>query len=98
MTPETVSSASLTAPAANRNAVASTLAAILAPYLGENMARASVASQLERLGMAQDTLTAAQMATLVEKIGQGLNVFLGRARASSLVDAMKAAVTQPGKA
>jgi hypothetical protein len=75
-----------------RTTVAGTLTSVLAPYLGDTMARASVESQLEKLGFAEQALTWEQLTTLVEKLGQGLNVFLGRARASSLVETMKTAL------
>jgi hypothetical protein len=77
-------------PVIPRAAVSGAIVSILAPYIGETMARASVDAQLEKLGVTNETLTAAQLASLIEKLGQGLNVFLGRSRANELVASMKA--------
>ena len=71
---------------------AESLVAILAPHIGEHMARASVAMHLQKLGLSGPTLTPAQAEPLIEKLGQGLNVFLGRAKAATLMVSMKSAV------
>jgi len=68
------------------------IAGLLIPHLGETMARASVDRHLQKLGIARERVGPEHFEALVERLGQGLNVFLGRARASALVDAMHQAL------
>jgi hypothetical protein len=68
------------------------IAGLLIPHLGETMARASVDRHLEKLGVPRDRVGPEHFQALVERLGQGLNVFLGRARASALVEAMHQAL------
>jgi hypothetical protein len=75
-----------------RAAFSGAIAPILAPYIGPTMARASVDSQLDKVGLPGEDLTAPQLETLINKLGGGLNVFLGRSRAKVVVEAMKAAL------
>ena len=56
------------------------------------MARSSVDAQLRKLGPSEEPLSAAEVQMLIEKLGQGLNVFVGRTRANDLIDSMRAAV------
>ncbi len=72
------------------------LVSILAPYIGENMARASVGLHLQKLGLAGAPLTPGQVETLIDRLGQGLNVFLGKSKAAAVVASMKAAVPAGG--
>jgi hypothetical protein len=85
-----------TTPDMSRAAACGAIVSILAPYIGATMAQASVEAQLQKLGLTGDMLTATQVATLVDKLGQGLNVFLGRSRANELVASMKAAMIVDG--
>lgn len=61
----------------------------LAPLLGETLARASVRAQLERLGIAGDTLTAAELVALLAALEKGLRVFVGSTKAAELVGAVR---------
>jgi hypothetical protein len=56
------------------------------------MARASIERHMQRLGVADSALQPQQMEELVHRLGQGLNVFLGRTRAAEVVEAMRRAV------
>jgi hypothetical protein len=76
--------------------VSSAIVPVLAPYIGETMAQASVDAQLRKLGPSEDPLTATEVQTLIDKLGQGLNVFVGRTRANDVVQGMKAAVATIG--
>jgi hypothetical protein len=71
--------------------VVEALVHVLSPYVGETMARASARAQMQKLRLDAAELDAggAQARALVEKLGQGLNVFVGRARAAAAVEAMK---------
>jgi len=68
------------------------LAAVLAPYLGETMARASARTHCDKLGIRDDEVTAAQIDALIGKLASGLNVFVGREKAKGVLEEMKRAV------
>ena len=68
------------------------LTAVLAPYLGETMARASARTHCEKLGIRDDDVTPEQIEALVGKLASGLNVFVGRDRAAGVLGEMKRAV------
>lgn len=73
------------------SAVTGSLVSVLAPLLGENMARAGVQAQLQKVGAGQ-SLSASEVEALVEKLGRGLVVFLGRAKTATVVESMRSAV------
>jgi hypothetical protein len=75
--------------------VVDALTAVLAPYLGETMARASARTHCDKLGILGDEITAAEVEALVTKLASGLNVFVGRERAKGVLDEMKRAVAGP---
>jgi hypothetical protein len=89
----------LSAPSpAHTEAVVEILTRTLTPYIGANMARSAVRSQRDRLGIESSSITAEQAESLIAKVGNGLNVFLGRERAAGVVDEMRrslAAVEAP---
>jgi hypothetical protein len=67
------------------------LIGLLTPHLGETMARASIERHLQRLGVQGPALSDGQMEELIHRLGQGLNIFLGRARSAEVVEAMRRA-------
>jgi hypothetical protein len=73
-------------------AVLDALAAVLAPYLGETMARASAQTHCDKLGIRGGEISAAEVEALVGKLASGLNVFLGREKAVGVLAEMKKAV------
>ena len=80
-----------------REETTGSLVAVLAPFLGENMAGAAVQAQLQKVASG----TAARLAppeveALVERLGRGLVVFLGRAKTAAVVNEMRAAVGLAG--
>lgn len=62
----------------------------LAPYLGANMARASVGGHLEKLEVRGGTVTDGQIETLLERLGPGLSVFIGPARSGQVIEEIRA--------
>jgi len=78
-------------PGLSTSAVTGSLVSVLAPFLGENMARAGVQAQLQKVG-AGESLSASEVEALVEKLGRGLVVFVGRAKSAAVVEAMRSAV------
>jgi hypothetical protein len=78
--------------------VTSKLVSVLAPFLGENMATAAVRAQLQKAGTAGESLRASEVDALIERLGRGLIVFLGRAKSQAVVESMRsAAATVPTK-
>ena len=82
-------------PGLSTSAVTGSLVSVLAPFLGENMARAGVQAQLQKVG-AGESLSASEVEALVEKLGRGLVVFLGRAKSATVVESMRSAVSTGG--
>jgi hypothetical protein len=82
----------------SKSQVLDALAAVLSPYLGETMARASAQTQCQKLAIEGDDISTGQIEALVGKLGNGLNVFVGRERAAAVVAEMKRAVAGQGEA
>jgi len=61
----------------------------VAPFVGENMARAAVHDQCRKLGLEGGAFATDQVETLLNRIGKGLNLFVGRDQASRLVAALR---------
>ena len=61
----------------------------LTPYIGANMARSAVRAQCERLGLDGTVVSGSQAEGLITKVGNGLNVFLGREKAAVVVEEMR---------
>lgn len=72
--------------------VVDALAAVLSPYLGETMARASTRSHCDKLGFRDEAVSPADVDALVGKLASGLNVFVGREKAKGVLDEMKRAM------
>jgi hypothetical protein len=79
-----------------KSEVLDALAAVLAPYLGETMARASAATHCQKLGIPGDLISAAETEALLGKLASGLNVFIGRERAAAVLQEMRGAVVARG--
>ena len=68
------------------------LVKILAPHLGETMARAAVDRHVQKLGLSEDRAGASDLQPLIDRLAQGLNVFLGRTQTIQVVEQMRRAV------
>lgn len=68
------------------------LTTVLSPYLGATMARASTQTHCHKLGIRGEVISDAEVEALVGKLASGLNVFVGRERAASVLEEMKKAV------
>jgi hypothetical protein len=75
-----------------RDAVTGSLVTVLAPFLGENMASASVQAQVQKVAGGTGPLAPSDVEVLVEKLGRGLVVFLGRAKTEAVVAEMRTAL------
>jgi hypothetical protein len=76
----------------DRRAVVDALVRVLTPHLGEHMARAAVGSQLERQDKSAVPDPTCQ--NLVDALGMGLNVFVGRENSQRCVSEMLRAIEE----
>lgn len=65
---------------------------LLAPHIGALMAQASARGQCESLGIDGDGIGPEATEALIERLGWGLAVFVGRPKAAELVQEMRRAV------
>jgi len=72
--------------------VIDTMVRVLGPYVGENMARAAVRSQAEKLGFKAGRLTGDEIDRLLNAIAPGLGVFVGREKTQRILDEAREAV------
>jgi hypothetical protein len=70
-----------------------TVARILAPYLGETMAHASTRAQCDRLGIDREELSPDQTRMLIQRVGNGMNVFVGRDKAAAITEEIRRALS-----
>lgn len=74
------------------------LSSVLAPYLGPNMAKAAVDSNLKRVKPAGGPLTPAEVESLLQRLGMGLVVFVGEEKAAVISKQMRQAALWDGDA
>lgn len=74
--------------------VVSAIAGAIAPYLGETMALSATEAHRAKLGLDASALEPAQVEVLVQRVGLGLNIFVGRDKTAEVVAAMRHAVDQ----
>ena len=79
------------------NAAVETIIQVLSPYLGETMARASTRGVCEKLGIRGESMTPAETEALVGKLASGLSVFVGREKASQVVEEFHRSLDGTGK-
>jgi hypothetical protein len=72
--------------------VLETIQRIVSPVLGENMARSAAQAHCRGLGVNGDQMNADQVAALIDRMGKGLNVFVGREKAGALVSELQRAL------
>lgn len=65
---------------------------IMAPYVGDTMARSATEAHLQRLGIASGSIDAEQLDGLLAKLGSGLNIFLGKERSATVIAEVRAAL------
>jgi hypothetical protein len=57
---------------------------VMAPYIGDTMARSAAQAHCRKLGIG-DTLSAAEADALLTRLGSGLNIFLGRDKSAAVL-------------
>jgi hypothetical protein len=66
---------------------------VLGPYIGETMARSATEAHCHKLGMNDaGGVSAEQLESLLGKLGNGLNIFLGRDRSKAAIGEVRAAI------
>jgi hypothetical protein len=75
-------------------AVVAEVTRLLAPVLGESMARASTQAHGQKLQIQDGRVTPDQVEALLGKLGSGLAVFVGREKAATLTAELRTAVGQ----
>jgi hypothetical protein len=81
-----------TSPALSTSDVVQTIVRVVAPYLGETMARSAAHAHCQKLGIDGAQMLPAQAEALIGKVGAGLNVFVGREKASAVVADLRRAI------
>ena len=79
-------------PALSTPDVVQTIVRIVAPYLGETMARSAAQVHCQKLGISGDRMQPAQAEALIGKVGAGLNVFVGREKSNAMVAELRRAI------
>ena len=85
-----------TSPALSTSDVVQTIVRVVAPYLGETMARSAAHAHCQKLGIDGDQMLSGQAEALIAKMGAGLNVFVGREKASVVVADLRKAIFRDG--
>jgi hypothetical protein len=65
---------------------------VLAPYIGDTMARSATEAHCQKLGITAGTVSRDQIEALLGKLGGGLNIFLGRDRSAAVVTEARSAL------
>ncbi len=65
----------------------------LAPYVGENMARAALEVSRRKLGVTHAEPNPAEVDALIEQMKPGLRVFLGAEQTQRILDQVRTALT-----
>ncbi len=65
---------------------------IMAPYVGDTMARSATEAHFQRMGIANGIIDDVQLDVLLAKLGSGLNIFLGKERSATVIAEVRAAL------
>lgn len=61
------------------------IAIAISPYIGEMMAKTSIETHCKRLGIDVSKVTEADAERLLQQLGLGLNVFIGREKTEAVM-------------
>lgn len=78
--------------------VVETIRKTIAPFVGDTMARASTDTLSRKAGFDGPLVTEAQALALIEKVGQGLNIFVGRDKAGQVQEQILRLLASDGDA
>ena len=72
---------------------------VLAPYIGDTMARSATEAHCQKLGIAAaNSVSPDQLDSLLGKLGGGLNIFLGREKSAAVIGEVRKTLGAPGAA
>jgi len=72
---------------------------VLAPYIGDTMARSATEAHCQKLGIAAaNSVRPDQLDSLLGKLGGGLNIFLGREKSAAVIGEVRRTLGTPGAA
>ena len=71
---------------------------VLTPYVGRLMARTAAAAHCQDLGIYSATMTRPQIDALLDKLGLGLIIFVGKEKSAAVVSSMRQAIDSLGDA
>ncbi len=80
------------------NEAIQTVVKVMAPYIGDTMARSATEAHCQKLGIAGGTVSPEQLEALLGKLGGGLNIFLGRDKSATVVAEARRALAAAGGA
>ena len=66
-----------------------TIVSTLSPFIGANMSRAVVMSELSKIGTQPEQLSASDLERIVKTLALGLNVFVGNAKSVIIAEDMR---------
>ena len=89
-----------TAPVIDAPAVLRAAQDVLSPYVGEKTARTTTSELLRKLkiGIVEDQMTAEQLEALLGGLATGVAVFVGQAKADTLIEQIRARFRAPAGA
>jgi hypothetical protein len=65
------------------------IVAAITPFIGENMARSATRVHCEKLGIGDPHISPQQVEMLIARLETGLRVFMGRDKATSLMQPLR---------
>ena len=74
------------------NAVLTSIEEGITPYIGQMMARSSVALYAKRLGIDNGTVEVAQLDQLLRHLSLGLNIFIGRDKTEGVIREIRSSI------
>jgi hypothetical protein len=78
-------------------AVLRVIVGVMAPYIGDTMARSAAQAHCRKLGLGE-TLSPADIEALLVRLGSGLNIFLGRDKSTEVLAETRRALEATGQA
>lgn len=69
---------------------------VMAPYIGDTMARSAAEVHCRRIGVMDSTIEPAQVDVVLQKLETGLNIFLGREKSVAVISDVRRALQAAG--
>jgi len=69
---------------------------VMAPYIGDTMARSAAEVHCRRIGVLESAIEPAQLEQVLQKLETGLNIFLGREKSGTVIAEVRRALQAKG--